>query len=300
MRLTMRSYSLPVTIFATGFLTNLALVVAVGAQTLFLLRQVVRRDRVLLCLGICLAGDAVLLFAGVAGIGAVADAVPWLIPAMTVAGIAYLLWFAFGALRSAWRGQTTLSSAAAEAQENDPEHAPSLTDVVSLTGQLPVIDEERLAAYRAGHLQEDADPTHPAPHSGEANEPARPSVVGKPSGKGSVAVQARPEVRQVALQAPQTPLGRAIMLALSVSLLNPHAILDMVVMLGTVAQAYGEDRWLFSGGAILASAAWIVLLGWGGTKLAPLMNSPRMWRIVDSAVGVLMLGIAVKIGLTLL
>ena len=285
------------TIFATGFLTNLALVVAVGAQTLFLLRQVVRRDRVLLCLGICLAGDAVLLFAGVAGIGAVADAVPWLIPAMTVAGIAYLLWFAAGALKSAWKGQTTLSSAAAEAQETDPEHAPSLTDVVNLTGQLPVIDEEMLAAYRAGHLAEDG-PASRAPRSGEPAESAPPSVA-LPSGSGSVAVQAKPKVRTVALEVPQTPLGKAIMLALSVSLLNPHAILDMVVMLGTVAQAYGEDRWLFSGGAILASALWIVLLGWGGTKLAPLMNSARMWRIVDCVVGVLMLGIAVKIGLTL-
>lgn len=285
------------TIFATGFLTNLALVVAVGAQTLFLLRQVVRRDRVLLSLGICLAGDAILLFAGVAGVGVVADAVPWLIPAMTVAGIAYLLWFAAGALKSAWKGQTTLSSAAAEAQETDPEHAPSLTDVVNLTGQLPVIDEEMLAAYRAGHLAEDG-PASRAPRSGEPAESAPPSVA-LPSGSGSVAVQAKPKVRTVALEVPQTPLGKAIMLALSVSLLNPHAILDMVVMLGTVAQAYGEDRWLFSGGAILASALWIVLLGWGGTKLAPLMNSARMWRIVDCVVGVLMLGIAVKIGLTL-
>jgi L-lysine exporter family protein LysE/ArgO len=288
-----------VTIFATGFLTNLALVVAVGAQTLFLLRQVVRGDRVLLCLGLCLAGDAVLLAAGVLGIGAVADAVPWLIPAMTVAGIAYLLWFAFGALRSAWKGQTTLASAAAEAQENDPDHAPSLTDMVALTGQLPVIDEAMLAAHRSGHTGQ-AGSARPAPRRGEPGEPARPAVVAKPSGTGAVAVAAKPEVRTVALTSPQTPLGRTIALCLSVSLLNPHAILDMVVMLGTIAQAYGEDRWIFSVGALLASAAWIVLLGWGGTRLAPLMNTPKMWRIVDTAVGVLMLGIAVKVALTLL
>lgn len=286
------------TIFATGFLTNLALVVAVGAQTLFLLRQVVRRDRVLLSLGICLAGDMILLAAGVAGVGVVADAVPWLIPAMTVAGIAYLLWFASASLRSAWKGQTTLASAAAEAQQNDPEHAPSLTDVVTLTGQLPVIDSEMLAAHRSGHLTEDGT-VHRAPRSGEPAELARPSVVVKPSGSGSVAVQATPKVRTVALDTPQTPLGKAIMLALSVSLLNPHAILDMVVMLGTISQAYGDGRWLFAGGAILASTLWIVLLGWGGTKIAPFMNSPKMWRIVDSVVGVLMIGIAVKITFTL-
>ena len=299
MRLRGHSYPHPVTIFATGLLTNLALVVAVGAQTLFLLRQIVRRDRVLLCLGICLAGDAVLLSVGVLGVGAVADAVPWLIPAMTLAGIAYLLWFAVGALRSAWRGQTTLASAAAEAQQDDPEHAPSLTDVVTLTGQLPVLDEEMLAAHRSGHRTEDGI-AGPAPRSGEPAGPTRPAVVGKPSGSGSVAVQAKPVVRTVALEAPQTPLGRAIMLALSVSLLNPHAILDMVVMLGTVAQAYGEDRWLFALGALTGSALWIVVLGWGGTRLAPLMNTPRMWRIVDSVVGVLMIGIAVKIALSLL
>lgn len=290
------------TIFATGFLTNLALIAAVGAQTLFLLRQIVRRDRVLLCLGICLAGDVIMLAAGVAGVGVVADAVPWLIPALTLAGIGYLLWFAVSSFRSAWKGQTTLSSAAAEAQQKDPEHAPSLTDVVTLTGQLPVIDEQLLAAHRSSHTGDDGSSPR-APRSGAPAAPARLAVVGgraQPEPGGAVAVKTAPRVRTVALQAPQTPVAKAVMLSLSVSLLNPHALLDMVVMLGTVAQAYGDGRWIFASGAVLASTVWMTLLGWGGAKLAPYMNSARTWRIVDTVVGVVMVAIAVKVGLTLL
>ncbi|MBD4640296.1 LysE family transporter, partial [Xanthomonas citri pv. citri] len=84
------------------------------------------------------------------------------------------------------------------------------------------------------------------------------------------------------------------------SLVNPHAILDTVVMMGTFAQTFGAAKWAYVGGAVAASLVWFTALGWGGTKLAPSMDSARTWRIVDAVVGVLMLGIAVKVGLTLL
>ena len=99
------------TIFATGFLTYLALIVAIGAQTLFLLRQIVRRDRVWTVLIVCFVGDVALLALGAAGIGVVAERWPWLVTALTVAGVVYLVWFAAGALRSAVRGQRTLAAA---------------------------------------------------------------------------------------------------------------------------------------------------------------------------------------------
>ncbi|WP_168168012.1 LysE/ArgO family amino acid transporter, partial [Micrococcus sp. HMSC31B01] len=124
--------------------------------------------------------------------------------------------------------------------------------------------------------------------------------VGAPSGGGSVAVRQRVQPRRVALDRPQTPLPRIILLALSVSLVNPHAILDTVVMMGTFAQTFGAAKWAYVGGAVAASLVWFAALGWGGTKLAPSMDSARTWRIVDAVVGVLMLGIAVKVGLTLL
>ena len=61
------SYPRSVTIFATGFLTYLALIVAIGAQTLFLLRQIVRRDRVWTVLTVCFVADVALLVLGAGG-----------------------------------------------------------------------------------------------------------------------------------------------------------------------------------------------------------------------------------------
>lgn len=286
------------TIFATGFLTYLALIVAIGAQTLFLLRQIVRRDRVWTVLIVCFVGDVALLALGAAGIGVVAERWPWLVTALTVAGVVYLVWFAAGALRSAVRGQRTLA-AAAEAEGP----AVGLTDgeIAALTGELPLIDPAtgRLSADFTGRTAEGrAVPVGAGVGTGAGadDDGAR----GAGDGSGGVAVKQRVQPRRVVLSAPQTPLPRIVLLALSVSLLNPHAILDTVVMMGTFAQTYGPGKWVYVGGAVAASLVWFTALGWGGTRLAPYMNTPRTWRIVDAAVGVLMLVIAAKVGLTLL
>lgn len=286
------------TIFATGFLTYLALIVAIGAQTLFLLRQIVRRDRVWTVLIVCFVGDVALLALGAAGIGVVAERWSWLVTALTVAGVVYLVWFAAGALRSAVRGQRTLA-AAAEAEGP----AVGLTDgeIAALTGELPLIDPAtgRLSADFTGRTAEGrAVPVGAGVGTGAGadDDGAR----GAGDGSGGVAVKQRVQPRRVVLSAPQTPLPRIVLLALSVSFLNPHAILDTVVMMGTFAQTYGPGKWVYVGGAVAASLVWFTALGWGGTRLAPYMNTPRTWRIVDAAVGVLMLVIAAKVGLTLL
>ena len=120
-------------------------------------------------------------------------------------------------------------------------------------------------------------------------------------GAAPVAVRTRPAPATVRPStAPRTPLRRLVLLSLSVSLLNPHAILDTVVMMGTFAQSFGTLKWAYAGGAVAAGALWFGLLGWGGAKLAPVMNTPRTWRVVDAVVAVLMLAIAAKVGLTLL
>lgn len=52
-----------------GFLTCLGLIVAIGAQNAFVLRQGVRREHVPTVVALCAAADAVLISAGVAGLG---------------------------------------------------------------------------------------------------------------------------------------------------------------------------------------------------------------------------------------
>lgn len=97
----------------SGFLTSLSLILAIGAQNAFVLRQGLRREHVGTVVALCALSDAILIAAGVAGFGALAQAVPWLGQVMRLGGAAFLI--AYGALRfrAAWRGGEALDPAAA-------------------------------------------------------------------------------------------------------------------------------------------------------------------------------------------
>lgn len=81
---------------AAGFGTGLSLIVAIGAQNAFVLRQGVRRDAVLAVVGICALSDALLIALGVGGVGAVVVAWPGALTAVGLIGGAFLL--CYGAL----------------------------------------------------------------------------------------------------------------------------------------------------------------------------------------------------------
>ncbi len=83
--------------FATGFGTGFSLILAIGAQNAFVLRQGLRREHVFWVCLVCALSDAVLIAAGVAGFGALAAKAPWLERAMVWGGAAFLI--AYGALR---------------------------------------------------------------------------------------------------------------------------------------------------------------------------------------------------------
>ncbi len=84
-----------------GFLTGLSLIVAIGAQNAFVLRQGLRRQHVLAVVLICAFSDALLILLGIAGLGAAINSAPLLLEVFRYGGAAYLLWFAFGAIRRA-------------------------------------------------------------------------------------------------------------------------------------------------------------------------------------------------------
>lgn len=86
-----------------GFLTGLSLIVAIGAQNAFVLRQGLRRQHVLAVVLICAFSDALLIILGIAGLGAVINSMPILIEVFRYGGAAYLLWFAYGAIRRAMK-----------------------------------------------------------------------------------------------------------------------------------------------------------------------------------------------------
>lgn len=82
-----------------GFLTGLSLILAIGAQNAFVLRQGLLRSHVFLVCALCAWSDAILIAVGVGGFGTLADALPWLPALMRWLGAAFLL--AYGA-RSFW------------------------------------------------------------------------------------------------------------------------------------------------------------------------------------------------------
>lgn len=80
-----------------GFLTSLSLILAIGAQNAFVLRQGIMREHVAAVVALCAISDAILIGCGVAGFGAVTSVLPWVVPTTRWFGVAFLLYY--GALR---------------------------------------------------------------------------------------------------------------------------------------------------------------------------------------------------------
>ncbi|WP_150461529.1 LysE/ArgO family amino acid transporter [Nesterenkonia ebinurensis] len=247
-------------VLLTGLLTTMALIVAIGPQSAFLLRQGLRRDRVAVAAFCCLIGDIVLITAGVAGVGAILDYAPWLLDVIRWLGVVYLTWFAVKSFRSALRPQNT--AVLADGDNDDvagphfpggggevlPESKTSETLHVAMTSELPVVTAEQETA----------------------------------------AVKTRQQVKVTNVSKISTVAGTGLML----SILNPHAWVDSLVVLGTMANAFGSEKWWFAAGAILASAIWLNALAGGSAILAKVLNKPRTWQIIDATVGVTMLVVA--------
>lgn len=202
---------------ASGLGTGLALIAAIGTQNAMLLRQGIRRDAVTRLVLVCTLSDVLLIAAGVAGMGALVQAAPQLITAVTWIGAAFL--FVYGLLslkKGLWGPGETMQAAAA----------------------------------------------------------------------GPDAAERRPRLDRH---------GRAVLTMLALTWLNPHVYLDTLVFLGSAAAAHGASRWPFGLGAMLASAVWFCALGYGARFLAPLFSRPVTWKVLDTAVGVLMIVLGVML-----
>jgi L-lysine exporter family protein LysE/ArgO len=183
-----------------GMAASAGLIMAIGAQNAFVLRQGIRREHVAAVVALCAVSDAVLIVLGTAGLGAVSLRVPLAIPLLTVAGILFLSVYGLRAARRAWH----------------------------------------------------------------------------PDGQGL-------ETQGGAPLALSAALGQAA----AFTWLNPHAWLDTTVLLGSLANAQGDDRWVFAAGAMTASLLWFTGLAWMAGRLAP-----HTWRVFDAGVAMMMLGLA--------
>lgn len=91
--------------FLTGFLASAALIVAIGGQNAYVLRQGLRREHALPLALFCSGTDAALIFAGIAGLGALISTDPSLLDAARYGGAAFLFWYALAAALRAWHGE---------------------------------------------------------------------------------------------------------------------------------------------------------------------------------------------------
>jgi L-lysine exporter family protein LysE/ArgO len=93
---------------------------------------------------------------------------------------------------------------------------------------------------------------------------------------------------------------RQVMFAASVSLLNPHAILDTIGVIGTSSLGYaGAAKWGFSAACILVSWLWFFGLALAGRTAGRLDRSGRLLRALNVASAFIIWGVAVYMAVSL-
>ncbi|NOD82719.1 LysE/ArgO family amino acid transporter [Ruegeria sp. HKCCD6119] len=196
---------MPTSVIA-GFALGFSLILAIGAQNAFVLRQGLRREHVFFLCLTCAVSDAILIGAGVAGFGTLAQAAPWFETVMRYGGAAFLTWYGLRSLRSSWLGGSVMEI-----------------------------------------------------------------------GNGK-----------------RTSLKAALLTVFAFTWLNPHVYLDTVVLIGSISAQY-DDRLGFALGAMTSSFVFFFSLGYGASILSPVFARPRAWQVLDAGIGVVMLGIALKL-----
>ena len=184
-----------------GFLTGLSLIIAIGAQNAFVIRQGLMRQHVLLIVTICAISDAALIF-----LGTLIQSRPSLLEFIRWFGVIYLTWFGIRSVRSAFKSQSLNA------------------------GEGSAIDKSKIVAT-----------------------------------------------------------------CLALTFLNPHVYLDTVILLGSIANQFEEDRWFFAIGGAIASAIWFSTIGFGARAASRFMSKPIFWKILDSVIAAVMFTIAITL-----
>lgn len=79
---------------------------------------------------------------------------------------------------------------------------------------------------------------------------------------------------------------KIVLQAIAFSWINPHALLDVVVIMGSVSCQYNaHDVKLFGLGCIVVSFVWFFLLAFAAKKMAHHFQNPRVWKVIDFMVG---------------
>ena len=186
---------------------GLSLIVAIGAQNAYVLRQGLRKEHVFAIVAICALSDALLIAVGVAGLGAIIQQLEWLLLLIELVGGVFLCTYGVMAAKRAWK----------------------------------------------------------------------------------------PEVLNTDTGGKRVSLKVAVGTALALTYLNPHVYLDTVLLLGSVAGTYEENRWWFATGAMLGSIIWFSTLGFGARVLDPVFKKPTAWRVLDAIIALVMFALGTSL-----
>lgn len=196
-----------ITAALAGLGFGLSLIIAIGAQNAYVLRQGLRKEHVFVIVAICAISDALLIAVGVAGLGALIQQLAWLLLLIELVGGVFLCTYGVMAAKRAWKPEVLTAD----------------------TGGKPV------------------------------------------------------------------SLKVAVGTVLALTYLNPHVYLDTVLLLGSVAGTYEENRWWFAAGAMIGSVVWFSTLGFGARLLAPVFTKPRAWRVLDAIIAVIMFALGTSL-----
>jgi L-lysine exporter family protein LysE/ArgO len=190
--------------FSSGLASGLALIIAIGAQNAFVIRQGLKRQHVLTVVLFCAISDALLIAAGTAGLGRAIDSVPEVLEVVRWFGVTYLIFFGLKSLQSAFKHNfLTLEQGAVVSRK------------------------------------------------------------------------------------------KTILTVLALTFLNPPVYLDTVIFLGSIANQFPSEKWLFSSGAMTASFLWFFSIGFGSKMAARFMVKIIFWKILDLSVAAIMFTLAV-------
>ncbi|MGO2367895.1 MAG: arginine exporter ArgO [Serratia sp. (in: enterobacteria)] len=98
-------------VFLQGFALSAAMILPLGPQNVFVMNQGIRRQYHLMIASLCALSDIVLICAGIFGGSALLSRSPLLLALVTWGGVAFLLWYGWGAFRTAFSRHLTLATA---------------------------------------------------------------------------------------------------------------------------------------------------------------------------------------------
>jgi len=197
--------------FLTGFALGLSLIIAIGAQNAFVLRQGISQNYVFFVALFCAISDAILIVIGISGITFFFDALTIEVSnALFGISAIWLTFYGFNRLANAFKSNLSI-----EYESTIPE---SLVKTLSILSIL--------------------------------------------------------------------------------TFLNPHVYLDTVILIGTISQQFmSTNKILFGLGACLASFVFFFSLAYGAKLLAPIMEKPLAWRILDGLIALVMFSIAFNLAI---